>query len=85
LPSFAPAPSAELQTFSKILYRSFKLLLNAGDKKLRTAATLTIHASDGTAPFDFSPKRELIELDERAVRVTAYSERKRHRECGFFG
>jgi NTE family protein len=96
--SFAPVSIMELQTFSKILYRSLKLLLNVGDKKFRPPATLTIHASDGTAPFDFSPKRELIELGERAVRenkdavlpffcggLSAYVERKRRRECGFPG
>jgi NTE family protein len=96
--SFAPVSPLELQTFSKILYRSMKLLLNVGDKKFRPPATLTLHASNGTAPFDFSPKRELIELGERAVRenkdavlpffcggLTAYAERKRRRECGFFG
>jgi NTE family protein len=96
--SFAPVSIMELQTFSKILYRSLKLLLNVGDKKFRPPATLTIHASDGTAPFDFSPKRELIELGERAVLenkdavlpffcggLTAYAERRRRRECGFPG
>jgi NTE family protein len=96
--SFAPVSPVELQTFSKILYRSMKLLLNVGDKKFRPPATLTIHASDGTAPFDFSPKRELIELGERAVRenkdaalpffcggIRAYAGRKRRRECGFPG
>jgi hypothetical protein len=88
----------ELQSFSKILYRSLKILLNVGDKRFRPPATLTIHASDGTAPFDFSPKRELIELGERAVRenkdavlpffcsgLAASVERKRRRECGFPG
>jgi NTE family protein len=96
--SLAPVSPAELQTFPKILYRSMKLLLNVGDKKFRPPATLTIHASDGTAPFDFSRKRELIELGERAVRENkdaalpffcggpaAYGERKRRRECGFSG
>ncbi|MDR3124063.1 MAG: patatin-like phospholipase family protein [Treponema sp.] len=94
--SFLPVSPLELQTFPKILYRSMKLLLNVGDKKFRPPATLTIHASDGTAPFDFSPTRELIELGERAVRenkdaalpffcggIGASAERKRHRECGF--
>jgi NTE family protein len=96
--SFLPVSPVELQTFSKILYRSMKLLLNVGDKKFRPPATLTIHASDETAPFDFSPKRRLIELGERAVGenkdavlpffsggMGAYRERKRHRECGFSG
>jgi NTE family protein len=96
--SFAPVSPAELQTFPKILYRSMKLLLNVGDKNFRPPATLTIHASDGTAPFDFSPKRRLIELGERAVRENrdavlpffcggpgAYAGRKGRRECGFFG
>jgi NTE family protein len=96
--SVTPVSPVELQTFSKILYRSMKILLNVGDKNFRPPATLTIHASDGTAPFDFSPKRELIELGERAVRenkdavlpffcggIGAYAGRKRRRECGFPG
>jgi geranylgeranyl pyrophosphate synthase len=37
----------ELQTFSKILYRSMKLLLNVGGKKFRPPATLTIHGKYG--------------------------------------
>jgi NTE family protein len=88
----AAAP-ADLKIFSKIVYRSIEVMLNMAEKKPR--ATLTLRAANGAIPFDFSRKRDLVDLGERAVReskkallpffsggVIAYAARKRRRECG---
>jgi NTE family protein len=92
---FRPVPSSDLKTFSQIVYRSIEVMLDVMEKKRRSRATLTLHAANGAFPFDFSRKRELIELGEQAVRecedavlpffcggMAAYAARKRHRECG---
>jgi NTE family protein len=92
---FAPVSASELKTFSKIVYRSLELMVAQAERNRRPKATLTIHAADGAVPFDFSQKRELIGLGERAVKEhwdealpffsggpAAYVARKRRRDCG---
>ncbi|WP_038078179.1 patatin-like phospholipase family protein [Treponema primitia] len=93
-----PVALSDLKTFSKIVYRSIEIMLDGMERKRRPGATLTIHAANGAIPFDFSRKRELIELGERAVReskeavlpffsggMIAYATRRRRRECGISG
>jgi NTE family protein len=95
---FQPVSPSDLKTFSKIVYRSIEVMLDAMEKKRRPRATLTIHAANGALPFDFSRKRELIELGEQTVReckdavlpffcggIAAHAARKRYRECGGIG
>jgi NTE family protein len=92
---FRPASPVDLKTFSKIVYRSIEVMLDIAEKNRRSKATLTLRAANGAIPFDFSRKRDLIELGERAVRESqkallpffsggpaAYAARKRRHECG---
>jgi NTE family protein len=92
---FQPASPVELKTFSKVVYRSVEAMLNMAEKKRHPGETLILRAANGAIPFDFSRKRELVDLGERAVRVSkkalvpffsggpaAYAARKRYRECG---
>jgi NTE family protein len=83
------------KTGSQIVYRSLEAALYMMTRKNQPQADLTIHASDKTSPFNFSRKKELIDLGERAVRasepqIEAFFSRgigstiawKRHRVCG---
>jgi NTE family protein len=92
-----PASTADLKTFSKVVYRSIEMMLDMAEKKRRPKAALTLRAANGAVPFDFSRKRELIDLGEQAVKVSkktllpffsggiaAYAARRRYRECGIY-
>jgi NTE family protein len=64
---FVPARAEDLKNVPQIVYRSLEAvqLFMARDKP---QADLTIHAADGSTPFDFGRKAELVALGERAVK-----------------
>jgi NTE family protein len=93
--NFAARPTEDFKTGTQIVYRSLEVVLNALGRKREVGADLTIHASNDISAFEFSRKRELIALGERAVRenekvvraffsggIRAWVIRNRRRECG---
>jgi NTE family protein len=68
--AFQSMPFSSFKSGSQVIYRSLEAALYSMTRKSQPQADLTIHASDKTSPFNFSRKKELIELGEQAVRVS---------------
>jgi NTE family protein len=93
--SFRRLPGTEMKSVIDVIYRSLETALHLMQKKEKAKATLTIHASDTTSPFDFEKKKELVTLGERAVYENEKIIRSffsggfflsgRKRECGISG
>ena len=65
------------KTVPVIVYRAFEIATARMDRDAVDRATLTLHADDGTSPFDFARARRLVALGEAAAR-------ERTRELGLF-
>jgi NTE family protein len=92
---FRALPADSFRTGPKVIFRSFDVILKMAGEKARPKAGLTLYASDKTSVLDFSRKKELIALGERAVRESeqalgaffrggpwGWFARKQFRECG---
>lgn len=71
--AFHPLPCSALKTGPQIIYRSLETALSMMTRNNKPPASLTLHASDMTSPFNFSRKKALIALGERAVRESEAS------------
>jgi NTE family protein len=95
LGNFSARPAADFKTGPQIVYRSLEVVLNMMRRKGEVKADLTVHASNAITVLEFSRKKELVALGERAIRenkkaveaffgggIGAWIARKRYRECG---
>ncbi|MDR1418799.1 MAG: patatin-like phospholipase family protein [Treponema sp.] len=65
--NFRPVASQDIKTVPDILYRSLEASLHLMQTREYENASLTIHASDASSPFDFDRKKELVSLGEQVV------------------